>query len=397
MVGIWMWPESVVKHGAERAVGVCAQAGVTDIFFLSKGLSGRASFSSPLALACAERDLLGETIAEAHKLGIRVHAWFTSAADAVYKQQHPESGLYHFVNGANRGIVSISNADYTAYLKNLITDLISRYPIDGLHLDYLRYNHLIYGWSEDDIRRYKAAGVDAEHVKKLVARTFLGDAPEKECIFDAYRNGDTDVLRLAEARRKDVNRFAKELIGAARFARKGLIVSAALMPEGAYSDLAFSDLHYGQHYSDFRGLLDYALPMSYSVAYEKDAAWVNSVAQGTIAYGLKPVAGLHAYAGGTGEQLKADIESLRNTPVEGICLFREGAMSVAVCDEKKIRVFNPTDTDITQIGVAQADQYVVLNKCIPAGEDAEVTAPFAADTVRVFSGEQETCVYTTQP
>ena len=46
----------------------------------------------------------------------------------------------------------------------------------------------------------------------------------------------------------------------------------ALMPEGAYEDIAFSDVHYGQNYQDAAGLYDYALPMAYSKAYEKDGA-----------------------------------------------------------------------------------------------------------------------------
>ena len=40
MLGVWMWPESVEKRGARETVSRCVKIGVTDIFFLAKGLSG---------------------------------------------------------------------------------------------------------------------------------------------------------------------------------------------------------------------------------------------------------------------------------------------------------------------------------------------------------------------
>ena len=40
MTGIWMWSDSLAAIGAEKAVSLCCQAGITDAFFLAKGLSG---------------------------------------------------------------------------------------------------------------------------------------------------------------------------------------------------------------------------------------------------------------------------------------------------------------------------------------------------------------------
>lgn len=58
-------------------------------------------------------------------------------------------------------------------------------------------------------------------------RMFCNEHKEENLLFDAYRDGDQNVLALAQARRKDVVRFAKRLIDAAQSERRGLITSAA--------------------------------------------------------------------------------------------------------------------------------------------------------------------------
>ncbi len=82
MFGVWMWPESVRLRGAEIVFEDCRRAGITDVFYLTKGLAGTTAFLTPLAPPMTEgRDLLREALAAAHARGLRLHAWFTSASD----------------------------------------------------------------------------------------------------------------------------------------------------------------------------------------------------------------------------------------------------------------------------------------------------------------------------
>ena len=292
--GVWMWPKSLRVDGAEAVVARCKRAGVTDIVFLTKGLAGTASYSSAIAPPECERDLLGELLDAAHKAGIRVHAWFTSASNIIYKDKHPESGRYHYIKGRNQGLISLADEGYIAYMAEITRELCRKYPIDGLHLDYIRYNHLIYGWSEEDQARYAAEGADLDHLRAMMDRAFK-DEEGPEIFFEAYRQGDESVHSLVRTRRKDVVHFATTLTTIAREERPDLILSAALMPEGAYDDIAFSDVHYGQNYEDAAKLYDYALPMAYSQAYGKGGEWVRDVALGTMKRGMKTIVGVHAY------------------------------------------------------------------------------------------------------
>ncbi|MBQ2957374.1 MAG: family 10 glycosylhydrolase [Clostridia bacterium] len=394
ILGMWMWPGNIAAYGADKIVSYCAAAGVTDLYFLNKGLAGTTASFGSFAPRGYDRDLLRELTDAAHRRNIRVHAWFTSASDGHYKKLHPESGRCHYKRGKDRELISLADEDYMAYMERVVAETARLYDIDGLHLDYIRYNHLLYGWDEADMKRYEQAGADVGKLRSLTERTFYGG--EETCIFDAYRAGDETVRAFADCRRQDVVRFAERMISAAKSAKSGLILSAALMPEGAYDDTAFSDLHYGQNYEDAAGLYEYALPMAYSVAYKEKEAWVRRVAEGTMKRGMKTVVGLHAYGGGTGITLRNDVAAVCETQAEGVCLFREGACALACPDGKELRLFNPTDKTISRVIAGSGGEWTEVKTEIQPGEEARVRLVREADAVRVFSGEEEICVYCTQ-
>lgn len=326
ITAVWMWTESISGIGADSVFDDCANAGVTDVYLLTKGLKGTVAFDTPLAPpAVRGRDILREALDAAHARGIRVHAWFTSASDATYKSEHPESGLCHYVRKRDNDVISMNDEGYALYMESVITDLVKRYDVDGIHLDYIRYNHLTYGWSEDDYADLESRGADVGHIKELMDKTFYGASPDGTSIFDAYRAGDEDVLILAAKRREDVCRFAERLTAAARAERPDIILSAALMPEGAFtSDLAFPDLHYGQNYADLSRIFDVFLPMAYSKAYSMSDSWVGEATRGALGCGVKVVTGIQCYDGGSIDSMKRDSKAALDSGADGICLFRYG-------------------------------------------------------------------------
>ena len=393
MLGVWMWPESVRRRGADNVFEACRKMGVTDVYYLTKGLSGATAFPGPLAPSMADgRDLLREALSAAHRRGMRLHAWFTSASDERYKNDHPESGLYHYKNGRNRGIVSISCAAYARFMQDVLSDMLRRYEVDGVHLDYIRYNHLIYGWSDEDQKRYAAGGVDLARIRALMDETFCGDHPNGEAIFDAYRSGDGDAIRLADVRRRDVTRFAAALCEAVRAEKPNITLSAALMPEGAYDDLAFSNLHYGQNYADLAPLMDEFLPMAYSKAYDKDAEWVRQVTRGTMRHGVATVTGVHAYEGATAETLRQDIAAARSVEgAKGVCLFREGAAAWAFSNGKTLTLLNPLDAPLTACRVEGEGNSAVIATPVQPDETREFALPFRPTAVQALAGDAEVC------
>lgn len=394
--GVWMWPDSLTAAPAEQVAGRCARIGVTDICFLTKGLAGTVSYTGGTAPSASSRDLLRELLDSAHSRGIRVHAWLTSASDEHYKALHPLSGRCHYTRGRDKGLISLRDEGYLAYMDRIVRELCGRYEIDGLHLDYIRYNHLLYGWDEADLERYAAEGADIPHLRQLMDRTFSGEGSgEESCIFDALRNGDESARALARARRQDVFRFARALVSRARAENSRLLLSAALMPEGAYEDTAFADLHYGQSYEDAAELYDTVLPMAYSRAYARDGRWVREVAQGTLRYGLRTVMGLQAYEDGTGATLREDLAALQGLPVDGVCLFRYGAFVQAEQEGEKLLIRNPLEKPVTALKACGRD--LPLEKPILPGEETYVSLPCAPEELRAFSEEKECPVYLAPP
>lgn len=395
MLGMWMWTESLINAGVEKTVGVCERVGVTDLYLLTKGLDGRTIFPCPgTESVLPGRDLLRETLDAAHRRGIRIHSWFTSAGDALYAGAHPERSLFHYINGPHQRIVSITDSDYRRYMRGIIRYMMRNYDVDGLHLDYIRYNSIICGWSEDDWSDYAAWGADTGRIRRIMNRTFSDENKDPDYIFNCYRRGDRDIRLLAEARRQHVRSFAHALADTAREERPNLTVSAALMPEGAYEDLAFSDLHYGQNYMDMAGILDMALPMSYSYTYTEDENWVAMVARNTLRCGMHTLAGIHAFDGGTAESVRKDVDAaLQVKGISGVCLFREGATVLAWTEGEGIRIYNATGEMVTGLALTCGGAEKRYDREIPAHQEAYITCVSAPELIRIFAGTRELPVY----
>lgn len=395
ILGVWMWSRSIRLRGAEDVMSHCAAAGVTDVYFLVKGLLGKAAYRSRLVPADGERDLLAEALEAAGKYGIRMHAWFTTCCDEQYVSAHPESGRWHIRKGPDQQLVSLADEGYQVYMENVVREICRNYPLDGIHLDYIRCNHITSGWSEADLQAYSREGADPEKLREMLDRMYYREeGKDDQLLFDACRAGEGNAAAFARARRKQVVGFAGRLRDVVKTENSRLLLTAALMPEGAYDDPVFADLHYGQNYTDAVGLYDYVLPMAYTKSYGKDGTWVRKLAENSIGKGLKTVMGLQAFPEAGGESLRDDIAALDRTSADGICLFREGSCCMAYGTDKELTVYNATEEKITGIRTSLGKETAELQTLLEPGEEKRFLLPFAADTVRVFQEEKERSVFT---
>ncbi len=354
IVGEWIQGTTVYDAGVDGAatiIGRCAEMGITDVYLLVKGTAGTLGYLNTQYtenLSRTDRDILQEVIDAAKPYGIRVHAWICCMEDAAYKTANPESGMYHYVRGQDNNRINPYDEGYQEYMCNIVTELLTNYDIDGIHLDYIRYNHLCNGWSDTDRANLEALGADLDHLDDLIDQTFYdSDSTNDNAIFDAYYDNDEDVLILAKYRRDNVVDFAETIIAAARAADSSTIISAALQPDGA-TDPAFGDLHYGQSYADSVGLYDYICPMAYSNDFSQGTSWVVSTATSALAYGNKVVIGLQAYYPAKSAQLMDEINSTQAiSGISGYVLFRNSQFGYAKVSydtdagEMTIKIINP--------------------------------------------------------
>lgn len=77
-------------------------------------------------------DPLRYLIQRAHEMGIEIHPWFTVALreNEEYPDFHPD--------GTPDGAFDVHNPDFRDFIVRLMLDVVSRYDIDGINLDYIR-------------------------------------------------------------------------------------------------------------------------------------------------------------------------------------------------------------------------------------------------------------------
>lgn len=343
IVGKWLWGSTIADlgtDGAEIMMSRCAAEGITDVYLLVKGTGGKLGYLKTQyknLLTRAHRDVLQETIDAAHKRGIRVHAWICVVEDETYKSNHPDAGMWHYIRARDNNFITPYDEGYREYIGNVAKEL-AQYDIDGIHLDYIRYNHNANGWSEKDFENLAAMGANIDRVKELVETTwgYHGKNANNSYIFNAYKNNDPDALIIAQYRRKNIKELAAHIINSAKSVNPNLVFSAATMPEGAY-EASYADLHYGQNYDDAAELYDYICPMAYSTNYGKADNWVVTLAKNSIDKGNNVVMGIQVFDSVTSARIMTEMENIRTLMKDskygkgmlGTVFFRSGTYEYA--------------------------------------------------------------------
>lgn len=98
-------------------------------------------------------DPVAFTLSEAHKRGLEFHAWFNSFesnsnAPGSPAVRHPTWIVTDKAGTAMPRYFCLSPgmAEVREYLANLIGDFVTNYAVDGVHLDYIRWNE--YRWTD---------------------------------------------------------------------------------------------------------------------------------------------------------------------------------------------------------------------------------------------------------
>lgn len=164
------------------------------------GKAGRSPGYDPLQFA----------LDEAHRRGMELHAWVVAfpinktasvreLGDRALPRRHPElcrrAGDQYFLDPGVPGA-----ADYIA---SVCREIVSRYAVDGIHLDYIRYPEKSYGFND--------------------AETFR-------------RYGRDTGMTLADWRRDNVTRTVRTIAAAVRGVRPWVKLSCS--PVGKYADAA---------------------------------------------------------------------------------------------------------------------------------------------------------------
>jgi uncharacterized lipoprotein YddW (UPF0748 family) len=267
----------VTPESADQMVDAAAEAGINTLLVQVRG-RGDAFYSSALlprsdllASAQADYDPLARVLERARARGLSVHAWINVLLSANYGQKlepahelarHPEWVMVpracaaEALRSGPRGLRAIvwraaKDSDAEGYylspaapgvaehLEAVVKELLERYAVDGLHLDFIRLPGPDYDYSPAALRAF----APGRSPRALLAGPTL-DAPA-----------------WSEWRRESVTRIVERLAKTARATRKDAVVSAAVV-----SDRATAVEHKSQDWPGWleAGLLDVVCPMAYT-------------------------------------------------------------------------------------------------------------------------------------
>jgi uncharacterized lipoprotein YddW (UPF0748 family) len=228
--------------------------------------------SEELAGQPLDFDPLAVAVAEGHNAGLEVHAWMNTFL-VWHKSRLPYSSR-HIVNQHRDWLVQDKSGNVSLtpkpdcegafldpalpsvreYTKNVFLDVATRYEVDGIHFDYVRFPSERYSFSRADLLAFRAWMIPQVSQNDLE----FADAKTRSnrlAWFHLYPK------QWKAWRQSVVTETIQGIAQAAHQAKPQLIVSAAVFP-----NYEVASLDKGQAWHDWlqSGVIDAACPMSYN-------------------------------------------------------------------------------------------------------------------------------------
>jgi len=304
--GVWMWGSTLGSVDSKTIVSKLSDNYVNKVFLLVKGSSGAKTSSTALA----------DFVTAAHNAGIEVHFWYIVGDDDLYLTSHTDAHIYHCPKpGVNLNPykntdtkVNLLYPGYKQYVLDNIKYFLQNFDCDGIHLDVIRYTHLVYSFDSYQLAQAYSMGCDTARVLNLFRNDYTNMTGSG--FQSLYTSGDPDVVKWITMRKNiiyDYINSVKELIGQVK---SGIELSAAFMPEGAY-DANLSDVYYAQNYAQHSAVLDEISPMAYFNSYGESPSWLKTVASSAISKvseNCKISNGYQTFDNVTADQVKYQIQ-----------------------------------------------------------------------------------------
>jgi uncharacterized lipoprotein YddW (UPF0748 family) len=381
---LWVKRESLGKPEDIRdAVRRASINGFTDMVVQvrSRGDAYYKSSIEPRGEGLADQppdfDPLALYIEEAHRVGIRVHAWINiflvSSMDRLPKSEdhviykHPDwlsvpralaTELYNAdprspdylkritdYSRANRSdleglFLSPANPGVRDNIYNIWIDVAQKYDVDGLHFDYVRYPNPRYDYSRTSLNRFRD---EVEKSLDSKVRDFL----KAQAANDPLAYATTFPERYAQYQRNQVTELVSQVYKGVKKIKPHVIISAAVFAnDDAASKWRFQDWKVWLK----RGWLDVVCPMAYTTNPDVFRKQIQGVVKNS--YGKPVWGGIGAFnltAEGSFERIKVT----RELGTQGFILFSyDSSVTVSELNPQgdyleKVREALSKDTKVT--------------------------------------------------
>lgn len=326
--GVWIWGQTFTSSNTQTIINKLADNNVNEIYLLVKGTSGTKTDATKIT----------NIITRAHAKSIKVHLWYIVFQDNAYVDANPNAHVYHCPKPdvsvrpyrMNTSAVNPFYPGYKKYVLNNIGYFLNNFDCDGIHLDNIRYDHLVYSFDTYSLKKAASLGCDTTRLLGFfdTAAAYVANA-EGNGFINAYSNKDPDVVTWTNMRKNVVAEYISAIRDTIEKIKPGIKLTAAYMPEGAYSP-NYSDVHYGQNYAEHSTLLDMISPMAYFKSYGKKTSWLKSVTQSAInrvVSTCKISTGVQAFDNVTPTELGEQISYSMEGGSYGVLIFRYGTIT----------------------------------------------------------------------
>lgn len=264
--GVWNHSGTGLYPGNwDATCRILADNGITAIFPhvqrpWSAHYASRLLPASPIAITLG--DQLAACLPSAGRCGIEVHAWvicwnMDGAPRDLLAAYRRDGRLQVSAKGEPLDWLCPSDPRNRAFQLDIIRDLATRYPVAGIHLDYIRYHSREYCYCAGCRQRFTRAAGAA--VRRWPADVRSGPGSEA---FSRWRRDQ--ITEWVAAVRKDLKRAAPSVR-----------LSAAVYP--GYPGIRDS---IGQDWAEWarRDLVDFVCPMNYTEKTGQFAQWCRTQA-----------------------------------------------------------------------------------------------------------------------
>ncbi len=335
---MWLDRQTIVRAGSEqrlaRIFDQLAAAGINTVFFetVNAGYpiypSQVAPQQNPLVRGW---DPLAAAVKLAHERGMELHAWVWTFAVGNQRHNlllnlpadypgpviaaHPNWASYDnrgslFPPGQGKPFLDPANLEARRYLLQLFDEIVSRYQVDGLQLDYIRYP-------------FQDPGADRTYGYGMAARQLFQQMTGVDPAQISPRDRDL-WQKWTEFRTQEVDSFVAEVAQRLRQKRPHLILSVAVYPFTEHDRIHKLQQHWEVWAR--RGDVDLVVPMTYALDTYRfqhlAQPWLASVDLGSTLI----LPGIRLYNLPLSVAID-QIQLIRDLPVSGYSLFAVNNLS----------------------------------------------------------------------
>jgi len=293
-----------------RTCRLLKDAGITDIYVnvAGAGFAHYASSVLPRSRVFEEQgDQLAACIAAAKPLGLRVHAWLLCFSTEGATQERlaifaRRGWVLTNADGSPRPWLDPAVPEARAYLVEAVKEMATKYKVDGVHLDFVRYPEFLASLGPTVRPRFEASA-------KVRTTNWPEDVTTGKHRQAFLRWRAEQVTDFVQAARRVMRRDAQgKLLTAAVFGKYPSCVDAVGQDWESWLDM---------------GLLDYVTPMNYTEDMARFNEWLGAQTR-TRNQAMKIVAGIGVTASESrldAAQVIDQINAARRAGCPGFALF----------------------------------------------------------------------------